>query len=134
VKISGLQMREMLAGSESLLRDAIKKLVREEHAYVVEGLPADLLDEMIDNGIKTARGFGLSAADKLAAFVLLMFEFGPEFYKHQRIYPKLTDTNVEPDARLTAVIDETPSEVWEHIQSALHRQTWFPETREPLGE
>jgi hypothetical protein len=134
VKITGQQMREMLVGNETLLREAIKKLVVEEHGYVVDGLPTDLFDEMIDSGIKTARGFGLRAANKLATFVLLMFEFGPEFYKHPQIYPKLMDNSVEPDARLTAVVDETPSSIWEYIQSAMHRQTWFPETREPVGE
>jgi hypothetical protein len=134
VKISRQQMREMVTSSDCLLQNAIKKLVLENHAYVIEGLPADLFDEMIDNGIKTAKGFGLTSADKLATFVLLMFEFGPEFYKHPQVNLRLTDASIEPDNRLTTVVDDTPSEIWEHIQSKLHRQTWFPEIREPLGK
>lgn len=134
MKISSQQKRAMIVNSSALLRDSIKKLVREEHGYVVEGLPVDLFDEMIDNGIKTARDFGLRAPEKLATFVLLMFEFGPEFYKHPQIYSRMTDSSFEADARLTAVVEETPSSVWENIQSAMHQQTWFPETSDPDGE
>jgi len=124
----------MVAGSESLLRLAIKNLVRKEHAYVVEGLPEDILDEMIESGVQTGRGYGLTASEALATFVLLMFEFGPEFHRHPAIRAMLTDPALAPEERLEAVIERTPSDTWEQIQSVLHRQTWFPELREPDGD
>lgn len=127
-------LQKMVAGSDYLLQLAIKNLVRKEHAYVVEGLPEDLLDEMIQSGVNTGRSYGLTAAQALAAFVLLMFEFGPEFHRHPSIQAMLSDSALTPEARLEAVMERTPSETWEQIQSALHRQTWFPDLREPDGD
>jgi hypothetical protein len=124
----------MVAGSEHLLLLAIGNRVRAEHPYVVEGLPDDILKEMVERGVKTARSYGLSASEALATFVLLMFEFGPEFHRHPEVQAMLTDPAMAPEARLEAVIERTPSETWEHIQSAIHRQTWFPELREPDGD
>lgn len=134
MQINREQLRCMVAGSDSLLRLAIKNLVRKEHAYVVEGLPEDIFDEMIASGVQTGRGYGLTASEALATFVLLMLEFGPEFHRHPSIRAMLTDPALAPEERLEAVIERTPSDTWEQIQSAIHRQTWFPELREPDGD
>lgn len=128
------QMRQMVAGSEHLLLLAIGNRVRTENPYLVEGLPDDILNEMVESGVKTARKYGLTASEALATFVLLMFEFGPEFHRHPVVQAMLAEPTMTPEARLEAVIEHTPSETWEQIQSAIHRQTWFPELREPDGD
>ena len=55
-KFSSTQLQQLVSGSEPLLRTSIGNLVREQHAYVVQGLPADLFDRMIGHGLDTARG------------------------------------------------------------------------------
>lgn len=131
MQIKRLQMHQMVVNSDKMLTVAIKTLVSQEHPYVIEGLPEDILDEMVGNGVKTARGYGISGPDESATFVLLMFEFGPEFHLNPVIQKTLRDASIPSDLRLSAVIERTPSETWEQIQSTLHEQTWFPELDEP---
>lgn len=132
MQIRANQLLETLSGSDELLRNGIGRVVRAEHGYVVDGLPQDLFDQMIDSGIVVARRHGLTRATDLGTFVLLMFEFGPEFHRHPEIQRTLSATNGTPAARLAQVVDSTPSEVWRQLTAVLHRQTWFPELRTPL--
>lgn len=125
------QFQHMVAGSEAMLRLAIRNQVREEHAQVVAGLPDDLLDEMIANALQAARGFGLRAPADLATFTLWCFEFGPEFHRHPAIRAVLTDAALAPEQKLSAVLQGVPEQAWRDCEAALHRMTWFPELRTP---
>lgn len=133
MQISKDQMIGMLAGNDMLLRLTIQKQVREEHSYVVEDLPQELFDEMVDRGIRRARDYGLSHPSDLACFVLLMFEFGPEFWRHPAIGNVLQDATSSPSERLQQVVNGTPNEVWRYLESAMHKQRWFPEAFEADG-
>lgn len=130
-KFSTAQLQRLVSGSEPMLRLSISNLVREQHAYVVQGLPADLFDRMVGDGLDTARSYGLQAPAQLATFVLLMFELGPEFHRAPVIQRVLTDATIPPDERLAAVLERTPPEAFAAIEAAMDRQTWFPELREP---
>ncbi|HRQ80477.1 MAG TPA: hypothetical protein PKZ97_05105 [Azospirillaceae bacterium] len=124
------QFGDMISSDKSLLRESIIRLVSNDHKSVIEGLPEDLLHEMIDGGIDAASRFQLTEPSDIAAFVLIMFEVGPEFYRHPVIHAHLTDTSVPPNKRLDAVIERTPHSVWSDIEANIHLQTWFPELPE----
>jgi hypothetical protein len=124
----------MVEADSEMLRYVIAKRVREHYPKVVEGLPQDLYDEMIEYGIRSARGYGLTFADDIAGFVLVMFEVGPEFHQHPRIQHVLRDSTIAPEDKLAAMFDRIPDEVWEEVASEIHRQTWFPELRVPDAE
>jgi len=91
IRIRQAQMQQMLDADRSLLRRVVDKRVREQYADVIRGLPADLVDEMIENGIRAARGYGLTRAGDIAGFVLVMFEVVPEFHRHPRVKAILGD-------------------------------------------
>jgi hypothetical protein len=127
MQITRSQMKGMLAGSDTLLRHAIQRLVRGEHAYVVQDLPQKLFDRMVDAGVASARGFGLREPSDLACFVLLMFEFGPGFWRHPAVERVLRNASQPPAQRLQQVVQRTPPTVWQEIEATLHEQHWFPE-------
>lgn len=130
-KFTPEQLRKIGGGSDAMLRASLANIVRSEFAYVVNDLPRDLFDEMIEVGIKTARNYGLAKPTDLAGFVMLQFEFGPEFHRHPAVLAILTDPVIDADARLAVVVERTPESVWREIESVLHKQTWFPELRQP---
>lgn len=130
ITFSQNQLRQLAGGSEAMLRTALGNLVRREHAYVVEGLPGDLFDEIIANSLASARGYGLKAPADLATFLLLQFEIGPEFHRHPAIQEVLADPAIVPEGKLQTMYDRTPDAVWNDIASVLDRQTWFPELRD----
>lgn len=125
------QFQQLVGGSEPMLRVAIRNQVQQEHAPVVQGLPPDLLDEMIDGALRAARGYGLQAPPDLATFVLWCFEFGPEFHRHPTIRAVFTDGEIPGEQKIATVLQRTPEEAWRACEAALHHMTWFPELRTP---
>ena len=120
----------MLAADKNLLFQAIKRRVVRDYQEIVGGLPEDMLAGMINHGIDKAKSFGLTHPFDIAGFVYIMFEVGPEFYRHPQIQPILTSTTLPPEQKMNTMIDRTPPVVWQQCVDVLDRQTWFPELRE----
>jgi hypothetical protein len=125
LQIRRAQMRQMVGGDEAMLLGALERLVREDHARVLSGMPAHLVQQMLRNGVEAAHRYGLVEPSDVATFVLLMFEFGPGFHRHPAVLDKLTDRALPAHVRLQRVVDETPEAVWREIESKLHEQHWF---------
>lgn len=122
------QILAMLTGHPCLIT-AIHRKVQAEYAAIVEGLPQDIIREMIGNGLQAARHLGLSRPADLAGFVLIMFEVGPEFHRHPQVRAVLENTEIQAEQKLAEMFARTDERVWEEIILVLHRQTWFPELR-----
>lgn len=122
-------LQQLLAGSDSMLLTATRQLVVAEHGYIVNGLPADLLDEMIRNALATARSLGLQSPPDCAAFVLWSFEFGPEFHRHPAVQALLGDATLAPEQKMSELATRVPEQVLRSCEAALPRMTWFPELR-----
>lgn len=125
LRISRGQLRQMVGGDQTMLLGALERLVRDEHAEVVDGLPRALVDRMLRKGIDAAHQYGLLDAEDVATFVLLMFEFGPEFHRHPAVRDLLTDRARPAHERIQAVARTTPEATWHEIESTLPRQRWF---------
>jgi hypothetical protein len=120
----------MLAADKNLLFQAIKSRVVKDYQEIVKGLPEDMLAGMINHGIAKAKSFGLTHPFDIAGFVYIMFEVGPEFYRHPQIQPILTSPTLPPEQKMNTMIERTPPLVWQQCVDVLDRQTWFPELRE----
>ena len=120
----------MLAADKELLFNAIKRRVVRDYQAIVQGVPEDMLEAMINHGVSKANSFGLTHPFDIAGFVYIMFEVGPEFYRHPQIQPILTSTTLPPEQKMNTMIDRTPPVVWQQCVDVLDRQTWFPELRE----
>lgn len=130
IKLTAEHLQRLVAGSDSMLEMAIANLVREEHGYVVDGLPDDMFQDLVRRGMTTARGYGLQTPQQLATFVLLQFEVGPEFHRHAAIQAVLQDARPTPQEKLDTILNSLPDSVWAECEAALDRQTWYPERRD----
>lgn len=125
LQIRPAQLRQMAGGDEGMLLTALERLVREDHARVLSGMPGHLVQEMLRNGVEAAHRYGLLEPADVATFVLLMFEFGPGFHRHPAVLDMLTDRALSPHQRIQRVVNDTTEEVWREIQASLHEQHWF---------
>lgn len=128
-KFTKQQLEQVAGSSEAMLVQAIRSLARQQHPYLLQDLPQDLFDGILASSLKTARGYGLQSPADLAAFVLLQFEMGPEFHRHPTIHAVLADPARGPKDKLDAIFEEVPPAAWSEVESQLHRQSWFPESR-----
>ena len=129
IRIERDQLDQMLSNDERMLRQAIRRQVESDYPALVQGLPEDLLEQMIEAGLNAARGYGLQDPSSLAGFVYVMFEVGPGFHTHPAVRSVLTDTAIPPEKRLDAVFERTAPAVWDEIALELSRQRWFPDER-----
>ena len=120
----------MLATDNNLLFQAIKQRVVRDYHEIIKGLPDDMLAGMINHGIGKAKSFGLTHPFDIAGFVYIMFEVGPEFYRHPKIQSILTSTKIPADSKMSIMMEQTPPLAWQQCVEVLDRQTWFPELRE----
>jgi hypothetical protein len=127
LKLSRQQMQGMLQASEPMFMTALERLVRDEYGAIVDGLPADLLRKMLARGCAAARRYGLQTPPDLAGFVMLMFEFGPQFHQHPEIAAQLNDARRTPHERLRGLTTDTPERVWREVEATLAEQRWFGE-------
>jgi hypothetical protein len=110
-------------------RENIAALVTQDYEDILSGMPRDLVFDMVDGGIATARSFGLSTPEDLAGFVCLMFEIGPEFYRQPNILKILQDNSIEPQRKLEELDRRTTEQDWNEARDNLAEQSWFPELR-----
>ncbi|MDC0713981.1 hypothetical protein POL68_36285 [Stigmatella sp. ncwal1] len=125
LKISREQMQAMVQNSEAMFLTALERLVRSEHAAVVADLPAELLQKMLRQACVVAKHYGMADPPDIAGFVMLMFEFGPQFHEHPAIHAVLTETTRPAHQRLQAVARNTAEPVWRAVEATLHKQRWF---------
>ena len=130
MKITRNQLVGMLSADKNLLFNAIKSRVVRDYKEIIQNVPEDMLAGMINHGINKATSFGLTHPYDIAGFVYIMFEVGPEFYRHPKILPILSSSTIPPENKLNTMIEQTPPLVWQQCMEVLDRQTWFPELRE----
>jgi hypothetical protein len=104
--------------------DAVVRLPTGE--FRVAELPAELLREIVRNGIARARSHDLTWESTVTAFVVIMFAVAPNFDEHPLIRRALKDARFEPNARLDEMWDSTTNENWETARASYDPAAWIP--------
>ncbi len=95
-------LHHLAARSPAPLRQAVGKRVCAEHAQVVDGLPEDRFEDMIDRGLLLGRDrFQRGRSVDLAKVVLLKFDRGPAFHRHPSVDAALSSAVIPPDDPFT---------------------------------
>src|SRR4030095_13313859 len=87
-------------------------------------LSGDTLQHMVRNGVDRARTYGLRHENALAAFVLVMFEFAPNFDADPFLHSMLTNKDVGPDSRLDKLLREATKQHWEAVVGSYDPDAW----------
>ncbi len=135
LKIRKEQVDAFLPRTDREVVDFIVGHLREESPELIERLPADVLREMVGNGVGRARGHGLRRLEDLTAFVSIMFEIAPDFDEQPALRRVLRDDNIPADERMDRLFAPELDEAWE--EAARYRDgearaaAWFPELKAP---
>lgn len=99
--------------------------LRAEHAITVLRYPPPLVEEMVWNGLARARSYGIEWEAPLAAFIVLMFEFAPNFDEHPAARAVLRDPSLPANARVYALNDRLTDRHWEEMVEGCDMDAWF---------
>jgi len=129
IRFSQSQLDAMFPVKPEEFLDFATDHVMEECAASVGELPRDIVREMTDNGLARAKGWGLATPKALLAFVVLMWEIGPDFDQEPAIRAALSQGSGTPDDRFWRMIDEAPDEAWENAELNADDEAWYPELK-----
>lgn len=91
---------------------------------LVSEIPDNDLRNLVQNGIRQARKFGLTWETSLTSFVVIMFIAAPNFYEHSTVNPLLQDESIEPDARIDRLTKILTQEDWQAVKESYDPQFW----------
>ena len=80
-------------------------------------------------GIERARSVGVTRPEDIAAFVALMLEVSPKFYKHPLIAQVLADENFSMGDRIAQLPARIDDSVWEEVAAVYDAKFWFPDVQ-----
>lgn len=90
----------------------------------IKELPPTTLRQMIETGLKRARGYSLSWESSLTGFVVIMFLVAPNFDDHPLLKRPLLDAEIEPDKRIEKLWERTTDANWEAAKQNYDAQAW----------
>lgn len=126
IQIRPEQIRAFDASVEDSLVSRIVQHLRAHHGDAVGQLPDDGLRDMVAQGLKRARKYGLAWESSLTTFVALMFEIAPNFDEHPAFQRILRDPSVPPDHRMDALGARITDAQWEQAEALHDSAAWFP--------
>ena len=94
--------------------------VRREFPEAVDHLVNELLIRRVQFGVLSAKHYGLRWEQDIALFVALMFEFAPDYDRNPHVQRILAHPNLNPDLKMSLVVDEISDEEWEQIEHKLN--------------
>jgi hypothetical protein len=102
----------------------LSRHLRDHHPAAVQDLDASQLNRGVAYAIDRARSCGLTAENAIATFSVLMFEIGPDFYKHPAIRRVLDDPLMGPNDRMMALPLLLALDNWEEAERSAAPDAW----------
>lgn len=134
LKIRSEQIRPFEPDAKTAFVSRVMNYLRENHADAtvrlpkvqnrVAQLPETILKNLVENGITRGESYGLTWKSSLISFVVLMFIVAPNFDRDEKAAKILTDENIEPDKRVSAVTAQMTDEEWEKIAEKYDEKAW----------
>src|SRR5229473_2749666 len=118
LRIRPEQLKVFQPVTEAAFEERVIEYLREEHPDAVvpissgaptllADLPDETLLEMVQVALRRARNYGMTWESTLTAFVVLTFVVAPRFDECPPIHQVLTDSTIDPDARIDALWERT---------------------------
>ena len=108
----------------ALLADICDHL-SQRHAASIEGYSDDLLDELIWEGMKRARRFGIRRGKHIRVFVTIMFLTAPNFWELEKARNILTEEGTPEDRKMERLANEMTDDGWEQARDLHNDEKWY---------
>ena len=119
-------MQQYLQSDKAKFIISICENLLENVPELVERLPEDGLQDMVENGINKARSYGLESDEDIAAFVTLMFEIAPNFDFQSDIRKVLTDASIAPEDKFDQLFAQVSEAAWSEAELNYDSDHWLP--------
>jgi hypothetical protein len=109
------------------LRDCaefVTAFVRKEVPEAIAQLSPSTLESRVLQGIRNAQEYELESYADVATFVTFLFTTGPEFYKTPFFQSVLTDADLKPEERMTALVELATELDWMEADDQNGQGTW----------
>jgi len=123
------QLQQFVAPTQQDLVKVVCDAVIKSNPARFEALRPGRIIAMAKIGIERARSVGVDRPEDIAAFVALMFEISPKFYRHPLIAQVLGDANFSMGERIAQLPVRIDDAVWEEVANVYDPKFWFPEVQ-----
>lgn len=93
------------------------ELLHEHHPEEVRGLPPEEIERRVVEALAAAKGYGLTEARALAAFVSLSFEVSPGFHRHPGVAAILGWDHLPAGERVDILVRALPARFWREARA-----------------
>lgn len=131
MKLSKEQEDHYLQQDEEKFVGLVVEHLQEESPELIANLVDDSLREMIANGLKKARSYGINTDAQLIGFVSIMFEIAPNFDEQPDIHKILSSDKIPANDKFELIFgDAVSEEAWAEAENNYDEEAWFPELKE----
>jgi hypothetical protein len=123
--IRDIQIQSFIANNDEDVYKIVLDAVKRSNPSRVGTAKAERLESMVRAAIERARSEGVTRPEDIAAFVALMFEISPKFYRQPEIAAVLADTNFPVGDRLLQLNERVSEEAWAEAETAYDAEFWF---------
>jgi len=138
LKISPRQMEAFGPIAEDLFMKRLLEHFRQNYADTILTLPSGnklvsksvselddaQLKEILECGVSRARSHGITNESSIGAFVAIMLEAAPNFDEHPALQQTLSNSAVEPNARVGTLLEIFTEEILEAVRSKYNANIW----------
>ena len=125
--IRDAQIQSFIAQNDNDVVKLVCDAVVKSNPERVKNIRPLRLISMAKIGIERAKQTGVTRPEDIAAFVALMFEISPKFYRHPQVAAVLADANYTMGERIAQLPERVNDEQWEEICLAYDPKFWFPD-------
>jgi hypothetical protein len=125
--IRDAQLQAFIAKDEKDVVKVVCEAVIKANPGRVKDIRPRRLISMVKIGIERAQAAGVTRTEDIAAFVALMFEVSPKFYRHPQVAAVLADQNFPIGERIQQLPVRVSDEAWEEISQVYDPKFWFVE-------
>ena len=127
ISINEEQLQQYQQNDPNNFLDFICQNLTENIPELVDDIPKEVFDEMVQNGIDKAKYYDLQTDEDIAAFVTIMFEISPNFDSQKDINDVLMDTSIAPKDKMDQIFEQVSSQAWSEAELMYDSDSWFPQ-------
>lgn len=119
------QIQSFIAANDEDIFTIVAEAVKRANPKRISAASEERLESMVKIGIERAKSEGISRPEDIAAFVALMLEISPKFYRQPQIAAVLKDENFSIGERILQLDERVPEEAWAEAETAYDAEFWF---------
>jgi uncharacterized protein YehS (DUF1456 family) len=110
------QFDTLRTANEEKTKKQIEIYLRKNNAEAVEKKSPEELDEIINEGIKKSKDYGLKYMSSLCWFIVMMLEVSLNFDQQDQIQIHLSNKSIPPEIRIQVILEKTDDDDWDEAR------------------